>query len=103
MSENLIEQDEAVLALLAYAFSGAIGPVEGRGVSYALIDASSSRFSWSVAVEDIDGPAVPVDRYLIKIDRLSKRIDPPELIDGGTLRGNLCCNWSEFGFFDKIH
>jgi hypothetical protein len=31
-------------------------------------------------LEDIDGPPPPVDRYLIKIDRLSRDICPPEHI-----------------------
>lgn len=61
-------------------FSGAIGPTNGKGVGYALIEETSTVFSWSASLEDIDGPATPVDRYLIKIDRRSKEISPPEPI-----------------------
>ena len=73
-------QDDAVVALLAYAFSGAIGPAEGMGVSYALIHTTPTTFAWSVGLEDIDADPAPIDRYLVKIDRQSKEILPPEPI-----------------------
>lgn len=73
-------EDEAASALLAFVFSGALGSPNGRGVGYALIETTPTTFSWSAALEDIDGPAVPVDRYLVKIDRRSGAISPPELI-----------------------
>lgn len=80
MPEELMTKDQAVSKLLAYVFSGAIGPTNGKGVGYALIEETSTVFSWSASLEDIDGPATPVDRYLIKIDRRSKEISPPEPI-----------------------
>ncbi|KAK3938220.1 hypothetical protein QBC46DRAFT_441228 [Diplogelasinospora grovesii] len=82
MSEGLLTQEEAVSALLAYAFSGAIGPTKGKGVIYSLIDSTPSTFSWSAGLvdDDSDGPAAPVDRYLIKVDRRSKEVGPPEPI-----------------------
>ena len=80
MPEELMTKDQAVSRLLAYVFSGAIGPTNGKGVGYALIKETSTVFSWSASLEDIDGPATPVDRYLIKIDRRSKEISPPEPI-----------------------
>ncbi|KAI3324464.1 hypothetical protein HD806DRAFT_492678 [Xylariaceae sp. AK1471] len=80
MSEGLMTQDEAASALLAYIFSGAIGSPKGKGVGYALIKATQTTFSWSAALEDIDGPATPVFRYLVKIDRESREISPPEPI-----------------------
>lgn len=73
-------KDEAASALLAFVFSGALGSPNGAGVGYALIETTPTTFSWSAALEDIDGPAVPVDRYLVKIDRRSRAISPPELI-----------------------
>jgi hypothetical protein len=73
-------QDEAVSALLAFMFSGAVGFPMGKGVGYALIEATPTTFSWSAELEDIDGPAAPIDRYLIKIDRRSKEIYPPKPI-----------------------
>ncbi|KND86834.1 hypothetical protein TOPH_08506 [Tolypocladium ophioglossoides CBS 100239] len=78
MSEELMTRDEAVSALLAFVYSGAL--VLRRGVGYALIGATPTTFSWSAALEDIDGPAMPVDRYCVKIDRRSKKISPPEPI-----------------------
>jgi hypothetical protein len=80
MSEELMTQDEAVSALLTYIFSGAIGSPKGKGVCYALIEATPTTFSWSAALEDIDEPATPIFRYLVKIDRRSKEISPPEPI-----------------------
>ena len=80
MPEELMIKDQAVSRLLAYVFSGAIGPTNGKGVGYALIEETSTVFSWSASLEDIDGPATPVDRYLIKIDRRSRKISPPEPI-----------------------
>lgn len=73
-------QNEAVSALLAYMFSGAVGSPKGKGVGYALIEATPTTFSWSAALEDIDGPATPIPRYLVKVDRRSKEILPPEPI-----------------------
>ena len=60
-------QDEAASALLAFVFSGALGSPNGKGVGYALIETTPTSFSWSAALEDYDGPAVPVDRHLVKI------------------------------------
>ncbi|KAL7620888.1 hypothetical protein AAE478_008198 [Parahypoxylon ruwenzoriense] len=80
MPDELMTQDEAVSALLAYVFSGAIGSPKGKGVGYALIEATPTTFSWSAALEDIDGPASPIDRYLIKINRQSKEIYHPNPI-----------------------
>ena len=80
MFEELMTQDEAVSALLAYIFSGAIGSPKGKGVGYALIEATPTTFSWSAALEDIDARAAPILRYLVKIDRRSKEISPPEPI-----------------------
>lgn len=73
-------QDEALSALLAYVFSGAIGPPNGKGVGYALIESTPEMYSWSASLEDFDGPPAPIDRFLIKIDRRSRSISSPELI-----------------------
>ncbi|QYT02282.1 APH domain-containing protein [Trichoderma simmonsii] len=81
MSENLLTEDEGVKALLAYIFSGsAIGPMGDKGVGYSLLKSSLTSFSWSAALEDFDGPDTPVDRYLITIDRRTKKISTPEPI-----------------------
>ncbi|KAJ8125628.1 hypothetical protein O1611_g8010 [Lasiodiplodia mahajangana] len=80
MPDELMTQDEAVSALLAYVFSGAIGPPKGKGVGYALVEATPTTFSWSAALEDIDGPPTPIDRYVINIDRQSREIHPPKPI-----------------------
>lgn len=80
MPVELMTQDDAAVALLAYAFSGAIGPAEGKGVIYALISTTPTAFVWSVGLDDIDADPAPIDRSLIKIDRQSKEILPPEPI-----------------------
>lgn len=80
MPEKLATQDEGVSALLAFVFSGAIGPPEGKGVSYALAESTATSFSWVAALEDMDGPPVPIDRYLITFNRLSKEILAPRSI-----------------------
>ena len=80
MPVELMTQDDAVVALLAYAFSGAIGPAKGKGVTYALLRNTPATFAWSVGLEDIDADPAPIDRYLIQIDRQSKKILPPERI-----------------------
>ncbi|KAI9708790.1 MAG: hypothetical protein M1820_003745 [Bogoriella megaspora] len=82
MAEEYMTQDEAASALVAYIFSGAIGPSKGKGVCYALIQATATTFSWSAALEDADddAPAGPIDRYLINIDRRSKEVSAPKPI-----------------------
>ncbi|KAL8740214.1 MAG: hypothetical protein Q9184_008519, partial [Pyrenodesmia sp. 2 TL-2023] len=70
----------AASTLLAFAFAGGIGAPEGKGVSYALISATPSTFAWSAALEDIEGPPMPVDRYMVEIDRRSKQVRPPQPI-----------------------
>ncbi len=77
---ELMTHDESASTVLALAFSGVIGPVEGKGVGYSLIDASGSIFSWSVALENIDGPPVPIDRYMVKVDRHTKAVISTEPI-----------------------
>ncbi|KAI4136669.1 MAG: hypothetical protein L6R39_007672 [Caloplaca ligustica] len=80
MPTELMTQDAAASTLLAYAFAGGIGEPEGKGVSYALIDATPSTFAWSAALEDFDGPRKPIDRYRVEIDRRSKQVLPPQPI-----------------------
>lgn len=72
--------DEAISALLAFIFSGALGSSKGKGVGYALVESTPTTFSWWAALEDIDGPPVPIDRYLVKINRRTRTILPPEPI-----------------------
>ncbi|KAL8940546.1 MAG: hypothetical protein Q9211_002229 [Gyalolechia sp. 1 TL-2023] len=73
-------QDAAASTLLAYAFAGGLGEPEGRGVSYALIGATPSTFTWSAALEEFDGPPKPIHRYRVEIDRRSKEVLPPQPI-----------------------
>ncbi len=73
-------QDEAASSLLAFIFSGAIGDPKGKGVGYALIEETPTTFSWSTALEDIDGPPTPLSRYLVRIHRRSREISAPEPI-----------------------
>ncbi|KAL9030183.1 MAG: hypothetical protein Q9196_001667 [Gyalolechia fulgens] len=80
MSAGLMMQDAAASTLLAYAFTGGLGEPEGRGVSYALIGATPSTFTWSAALEEFDGPPKPIHRYRVEIDRRSKEVLPPQPI-----------------------
>lgn len=73
-------QDEAISALLGFIFSGALGSPKGKGVGYALVESTPTTFSWWAALEDIDGPPMPLDRYLVKINRRTRTILPPEPI-----------------------
>ncbi|KAF0642715.1 hypothetical protein NXS19_000342 [Fusarium pseudograminearum] len=77
MATNLLTQDEAAAAIVSFAFSGVLGSPAGKGVGYALMGTTPDYFTWSAALEEIEGPPVPIDRYLIKIDRRSKEISPP--------------------------
>ena len=77
MAEELATQDEGVSALLAFVFSGAIGSPEGKGVSYALAEATATTFSWVTALDDMDGPPTPIDRYLITFDKQAREVFPP--------------------------
>ena len=81
MPEKLATQDEGVSALLAFVFSGAIGSPEGKGVSYALAEATATSFSWVTALEDMDGPPVPIDRYLITFNRRAREVLAPRPIE----------------------
>jgi hypothetical protein len=49
-----ITQDEAAAALATYIFSGAIGSPKGKGVTYSLLEATSTKFSWIAALEAED-------------------------------------------------
>ncbi len=80
MAEELATQDEGVSALLSFMFSGAIGSPEEKGVSYALAKTTATTFSWVAALEDMDGPPTPIDRYLITFDRQARKILPPRPI-----------------------
>ncbi|PTD12893.1 hypothetical protein FCULG_00002891 [Fusarium culmorum] len=77
MATNFLTQDEAASAIVSFAFSGALGSPAGKGVGYALMGTTPDYFIWSAALEELEGPPVPIDRYLIKIDRRSKEISPP--------------------------
>ncbi|KAL9016622.1 MAG: hypothetical protein Q9185_006034 [Variospora sp. 1 TL-2023] len=80
MSTQLMTQDAAASTLVAYAFGGGMGASEGKGVMYSLISETPSVFAWWVALEDSDGPPIPVDRYLIEIDRRSRQVSPPKKV-----------------------
>ncbi|MCJ1387069.1 hypothetical protein MMC17_010198, partial [Xylographa soralifera] len=75
--ESLMTQDEAASALVTYIFSGVIGSPKGKGVSYSLLEATDSTFSWIAALEEEDSMGQPIDRYRVDIDRLSRKIQRP--------------------------
>jgi hypothetical protein len=55
-------------------FSGAIGSSKGKGVSYSLLEATDSTFSWIAALEEKDNAGRPIDQYSVDIDRVSRKI-----------------------------
>ncbi|KAL6919058.1 hypothetical protein FSST1_003084 [Fusarium sambucinum] len=77
MASTPLTQDEAATAIVSFALSGALGTSKGKAVGYSLMKATPDYFTWSATLEEFDGPPVPLDRYLIKIDRRSKDISPP--------------------------
>ncbi|KAL1845308.1 hypothetical protein VTK73DRAFT_699 [Phialemonium thermophilum] len=78
MDAEVLTEDEAASMLVAHVFSGAIGPPRDKAVAYALVEATPTAFVWSAALEDLDGPAVPVDRFRIRIDRRTREISSPQ-------------------------
>lgn len=72
-----ISQDEAASALVKYIFSGAIGSPKGKGVSYSLLKATDSVFSWIAALEEEDSTGQPIDRYRVDIDKVSRKVQTP--------------------------
>ncbi len=78
--ENIMTQDEAISALVAFISSGVIGSPKGKGVSYSLLKATDSVFSWIAALEEDDSTGGPLDRYCVDIDRVSRKIQNPRPI-----------------------
>jgi hypothetical protein len=70
-------RDEAAAALVSYIFSGIIGSPAGKGVSYSLLAATDTTFSWIAALEEEESTGQPIDRYRVDIDRVSREIQPP--------------------------
>lgn len=75
--QSLMTQDDAASALVTYIFSGVIGSPKDKGVSYSLLEATDSTFSWIAALEEEENTGQPVDRYRVDIDRLSRKIQTP--------------------------
>jgi hypothetical protein len=78
--QSLMTQDDAASALVTYIFSGVIGLPKDKGVSYSLLEATDSTFSWIAALEEEENTGQPIDRYRVDIDRLSRKIQMPMLI-----------------------
>jgi len=75
-----ITLDKATLLLLSHAFSGAIGPTAGKGVTYSLMAEDAQLFTFSVALEGDDDTGKPIDRYRVVVNRSSGGIRAAELI-----------------------
>jgi hypothetical protein len=73
-----MDQHEAAAVILEYVYTGALGSTDGKGVGYALMHTTGSIFTYSVALETIDGPPCPVDRYQIEIERIWEAVNPKE-------------------------
>ncbi|CZR65519.1 uncharacterized protein PAC_15419 [Phialocephala subalpina] len=75
--QSLMTQDDVASALVTYIFSGIIGSPKDKGVSYSLLEATDSTFSWIAALEEEESTGRPIDRYRVDIDRLSRKIQTP--------------------------
>lgn len=80
VESSLMTRDEAAAALVTHMFSRVIGSPKGKGVSYSLLEATNTTFSWIASLEDKDSTDQPIDRYHVDIDRTSRKIEPPILI-----------------------
>lgn len=77
ISDNLMTQGDAASALVTHIFGGAIGCPDGKGVGYALIEATPEAFTWSACLESWDDNPTSLDRYMLRIDRRSRAIGTP--------------------------
>lgn len=66
---------------MKYIFSGAIGLSTGKGVSYSLLEETDSVFSWIAALEEEDNTGQPINRYRVDIDKVSRNVQTPRLIN----------------------
>jgi len=67
-------REEASSAVLAFAFSGAIGSANGKGVTYSHLATDPTTTKWIAGLQDFERMDQPVDRYLVSIDRASKKV-----------------------------
>jgi hypothetical protein len=72
-----IDVDEAITILLEYMFSGAVGSSVGKGVSYSHVKSTDTALHFIASLEDIDETEVPIDRYKVVIDRLTRQVHTP--------------------------
>nr|POE90137.1 hypothetical protein CFP56_20604 [Quercus suber] len=76
-----MDQYEAAYALLKYVCSGVLGSTTGMAVMYALMHTTDSTFVYSAALEPITGPPGPVDKYRIEVDRRTKELSTPSILE----------------------
>jgi hypothetical protein len=72
--QSLMTQDDAASALITYIFSRVIGSSKGKRVSYSLLEATDSTFSWITALKEEENTGQPIDYYRVDIDRLLRKI-----------------------------
>jgi len=73
-SSTLMTRDEASSAVLSFVFGGALGNSEGKGVTYSHLSTEAAATSWIAGLQDYSQPDQPTDRYLIKLDRISREV-----------------------------
>ena len=76
-----IDPYEAADVLLKYMYSGVLGSTKDMGVGYALMHTTDSAFTYSAALEPINGSRCPLDRYQIEINRRTKELSAPRKIE----------------------
>jgi len=70
---GLMSREEATSAVLAFAFSGAIGSADEKAVIYSRLATDATTTKGVVGLEDLEQEDQPVDRYLTALDRTSKK------------------------------
>jgi len=70
---GLMSHEEASSIVLAFAFGGALGDVKGKGIVYSHLSTDETTTNWIADLQDFELDQ-PVDRYLININRISRKV-----------------------------
>ena len=83
VERSRIKIEDATSLLLQLMFSGTVGPTDGKGVGYSLMQENHDSFVFIAGLEDM-GTERPIHRYRVVVDRESGKVDPPELMSLST-------------------
>lgn len=68
-----MSHQEARSIILAFAFGGALGDAVGKGVAYSHLSTDKITTTWIAGIQDFELDQ-PINRYLIIIDRTSRKV-----------------------------